>query len=432
MRFVYAIAFLAASFTSTNSFAQFGGLLNQLKSEVEKNLPKPSNSAGLPKTQSMGKPKVMSSEEFCNKLKNSQELNEFAASAKKLATQHNLSYVFDTKDNLIANWIQGKLNPMLNIQNSGSFAGVNEFIFPSEASANECALSIRDSDLLYLMASNQNSYEKIKTTLDKIAQVQSPQTVRKMDASGNIINETMQGKNQPINAIGAYSGKSSISKGNGNGITPDWLVTWLILLDENGQILKNTYPEIKATTIERIARLERENMESKEKFANEKKQEIEANAKQEREQQAVINKYKEFRNSPDGQLIISYQYYQVLQTCNEIRKGYAIQFVNDTEFSAATKNIKAIEASLKPSLKDKNTDKLWSNAIERNKKWNPSEESSIITGLTSGFTIDLIDTIKTNNKLNWVTSQKDCSQFLVRFNGFSESVLGTEAPKKAF
>ena len=122
----------------------------------------------------------------------------------------------------------------------------------------------------------------------------------------------------------------------------------------------------------------------------------------------------------------------MLQTCNEIRKGYAIQFVNDTEFSAATKNIKAIEASLKPSLKDKNTDKLWSNAIERNKKWNPSEESSIITGLTSGFTIDLIDTIKTNNKLNWVTSQKDCSQFLVRFNGFSESVLGTEAPKKAF
>jgi hypothetical protein len=286
------------------------------------------------------------------------------------------------------------------------------------------------------MADSQRDYEVLKAKLDKVAQATTPQSVRKMDASGNIINETVKTKNTPILAIGDYSAKSSIVRTLGSvkfgekSSTPNqWLVSWLVLLDENGQVLKNTYPEIKSQTSETLAQLDKKEKEDVEGREKARKQNADAKAKEERELQAEMDRYRTFANSPEGKLTISYQYYQIVQTCNEIRKGYASQFINDTELSGATKKMKAIESSVKPSLKDKNTDKLWSNAIARNQKWNPTEGTLLFTPLVI---LDVIDTIKTNSKSNLTASKNDCALFYGKFNDFSEGILGKEAPKKSF
>jgi len=383
----------------------------------------------------IGKARTMTASDFCKKLEESSELKEFATLAKTLATKHDSGYVFETEDKLVSTWISGKLKPMLQVkQIISSKDPLYDYIHPSEDAANECALSIRNTDLLYLMAKDQRDYEALKSELDKVAETQAPQTVRKFDASGNIVNETtVQAKEQRIRAIGHYSGGTSVQRvlgGDDVSIAPQWLVTWLVLLDEKGEILKNVYPEIKSQTVALLEKLEKLDNKKKASAESEEKMSKEAadrKAKMDSAQQAEINKYRAFANSPEGKLILAYQFYQVVQTCNEVRKGYAAQFVNDEEFAASTRKIKFVESTVKPALQDKNTDKLWARALTRNQKWHPTEDLGFDTGLT-----DVIDRIQSNNKSNFVAAQADCAHFFGRFNNFSEGIIGKEVPKKSF
>lgn len=191
--------------------------------------------------------------DFCSKLKSSTELKEYAGYAKQLAN-NGLSYSFDTKDKIVSKWLVGTLKPFLD-----SYDNL-EHIHSDTLAVNECALSIRDTDLLYLMASNQGDYEALKEELNNVAK-QVNQTIRKVDASGKIVSEIEKkdnGKNRYI--IGDYSGDSTVDKevSRNNNFTPLWIPSWLLILNGGEQVLKNAYPEIKADALKVLADMEAE------------------------------------------------------------------------------------------------------------------------------------------------------------------------------
>jgi hypothetical protein len=134
-----------------------------------------------------------------------------------------------------------------------------------------------------------------------------------------------------------------------------------------------------------------------------------------------------FRASPDGQLLYSYQHFQIVQVCHDMRKELAIQFVTANEMSDFKTKIKQIENKLKGLVKDKNTDKIWKTAEENNRNWGSTEiDGKPVRG------IDYIATITSNNKTNWISAKGDCDIQTQAFRDMIKDVLGNEPVRKTF
>ena len=178
------------------------------------------------------------------------------------------------------------------------------------------------------------------------------------------------------------------------------------------------------------ARLEEEERNRKNAARQKAAEEASAKAEQEWEAENKKNWAREeaFLNTAEGKLVFAYQRYQVIQVCHEMRKGLALQFITAQDLGNSQEKMKKMEAQLKKSLKDKNTDALWAKAEERNRKWD----------LTGGFggknpiTTDLIEHIKTTNKTDWAAAKSDCQAMFVQFNAHANEQIGTEKIKKDF
>jgi hypothetical protein len=68
------------------------------------------------------------------------------------------------------------------------------------------------------------------------------------------------------------------------------------------------------------------------------------------------------RHSPSGRVIEAYAKYRVVRYCNEVRRGYLVQYVNDDELARATTAIQAIVRKAKNDEPGINTDALWNNS----------------------------------------------------------------------
>jgi len=62
-------------------------------------------------------------------------------------------------------------------------------------------------------------------------------------------------------------------------------------------------------------------------------------------------------------LVLSYAVYQVIKYCYQIREGYAMVYVNDTEMANAKKQVKTIENTI-TSMIEVDTDAAWKESIE--------------------------------------------------------------------
>lgn len=134
-----------------------------------------------------------------------------------------------------------------------------------------------------------------------------------------------------------------------------------------------------------------------------------------------------FNASPDGQLLSSYRSFQIVQLCHDIRKGLAVQFVTANEMSDFKSKMKQIENKLKGSVKDKNTDRIWKLAEERNRDFGSFQiDGNKVKG------VDLIATITNNNKSNWIAAKNDCDAMTQNFRQMVTEVLGNEPMKKSF
>lgn len=134
-----------------------------------------------------------------------------------------------------------------------------------------------------------------------------------------------------------------------------------------------------------------------------------------------------YEASPEGQLLYSYQHFQIVQHCHEMRKGLALQFVNANEMADYKSKMKQIEVRLKGALKDGNTDRLWQLAEKNNRSWG----GMVFDGERVGA-MDYFEVLTNNNKTNWVSAKSDCDIQAEAFRGMIKSALGNAPVKKSF
>ena len=207
-------------------------------------------------------------------------------------------------------------------------------------------------------------------------------------------------------------------------------VYWLLFLpDGSEELLSSLYPNLMAQLDnkikERIVLLDQQRKIAAVKQAeiNERNQRSEREAKDREEIRNIENA---FASSPDGQLVSSYQNFQIIQLCYDLRKDFAIKFIGPSDFTEYRSKIKRIEQTLEKKTKEKDTKKLFDLAEKRNRNFDASN-----IGLL--FNTDAIEAITNNAKgSNWVTAKTDCDWFASRFRNNVEEILGKEAIKKSF
>jgi hypothetical protein len=70
------------------------------------------------------------------------------------------------------------------------------------------------------------------------------------------------------------------------------------------------------------------------------------------------------RRSPHGRVTEGYALYRLVRFCNEVRRGYLVQYVNDDELARATTAIQAIVRKAKNDEPGIDTDALWYRSAE--------------------------------------------------------------------
>ena len=160
------------------------------------------------------------------------------------------------------------------------------------------------------------------------------------------------------------------------------------------------------------------------------KKEEQAKASKAAEEAAATKRRAEaaaYNASPEGQLLYSYQHFQIVKHCHDMRKGLAVQFVNANEMADYSSKMKQIEGKLKGALKAGSTDRLWEIAEKNNRKFG----GALIDGVLVG-SIDYFEVLTNNNKTNWMSAKGDCDIQSEAFRGMIKSVLGNAPVKKSF
>ena len=68
---------------------------------------------------------------------------------------------------------------------------------------------------------------------------------------------------------------------------------------------------------------------------------------------------------PANRVTEGYVFYRLARRCNQVRRGYAVQYVNDDELERATTAIQAVVKAAKNNEPNINTDSLWDKSAER-------------------------------------------------------------------
>ena len=115
------------------------------------------------------------------------------------------------------------------------------------------------------------------------------------------------------------------------------------------------------------------------------------------------------KNSPNGLLYQAYQAIQLVQTCYDVRQGYAAIYISNAELADAKQKMKKIEAALKPKISNETTEKIWNRAATDNANY--------------------INGVKTATYTN---GRNYCDLFKRDMASVSEKVLGKEILQRSF
>jgi len=375
--------------------AQFGNILNDIKKNIEKDLGsiiqqglnKPTGDPANKTQIANQREKLLSG--YCDKISNSDFIRKIGEIYQKSAKA----------DNPIA--------PRYKLTDSNEF---NAWI--SEKFQSELNISVGTA---YQQASHVSVvYDTINECLKK--------------NHDNIFTDAFVSWNIKKGSEGFYIPSANSKKDSIRGSDSRQMLMFAFLFDGADEKMTALFPKlIQDYDSEVQAAINQQDIHRK--YAEEKRSKDEANAAadaklfKEREERQKLESA--FLATSDGQLTSMYQKFQVIQTCFDIRKDFAIKFVSSSEFSEFKSKIKNAEAKLKNSLKEKNTDLLWANAEKRNRSFD-------ISGGFALGNIDLIEHIKSNNKSNWVAAKEDCDTMAQLFRDDTNELLGKESLKKKF
>jgi hypothetical protein len=380
--------------------AQFGGLLKdlkELKGGVEELL---KNDQQQQKKNVTQEPPV-SNANYCQRVTNNKDVQGYAALMReahnKKATLSSdslnrlASNKFDNPDRSLTKAVRDRLSKSMG---NDHFAGM-KYLSELNKIIGECAKSNVDIDLFYFFALNPN---------------------RDIDS---------QREDMRKNGLG-YGGSAVAPRDRidlDSKLSSYWASLYALNFDETeklaGEISPPNLQALKSAITEEVASDIR-HVESQKKRAEQEAAKAAADQKKREE-------FAAFEASPEGQLLYSYQHFQIVQLCHDLRRGLAIQFVTNNEISEFKTKMKQVESKLKGSLTGKNTDKIWQSAEGNNRNFGAVEiDGEKIKG------IDLISTITNNNKTNWTSAKADCDLQTAALRDMFDEILGKENLKKSF
>jgi hypothetical protein len=147
-------------------------------------------------------------------------------------------------------------------------------------------------------------------------------------------------------------------------VVSEALVTAVTSLD--GATLQRCFPRL-AAFLDNYQNLERQRQEQAEAkraadAAAAQRQEAERRKQWEARRAAdaaAEQRFEAERRKPANRVTEGYALYRLVRHCNEVRRGYMVQFVNDDEFKRATATIQAIVKKAKKDEPNISTDNLW-------------------------------------------------------------------------
>jgi hypothetical protein len=379
--------------------AQFGNLmrdLKDLKGAIENiqqgTLPgvqPPAENSNVSKESTpKSSDSVVSSEEYCNRFSNSPSVQALAKAmaplgkeAVKLSNRHTF---LDNQNGDLEIWVASKLASLPG-RNSRPPLTEAQLLNPLISIINSCAQKNTNSQI-FLVGAELDRFESLGS------------------------NFLLGG------SITVQSGPTKVARGNKN---PREATLLAFLFEGAEEEIKKISPNPVTSFNVAADSLRQHQKALADRQAGEKQAEAQA-AKRRAEAAA-------YEASPEGQLLYSYQHFQIVQHCHDMRKGLAVQFVNANEMSDYKSKMKQIEGKLKGALKDGNTDRLWQLADKNNRNWG----GTVIDGKLIG-TMDYFEVLTNNNKANWVSAKGDCDIQSEAFRGMIKSVLGSTPVKKSF
>jgi hypothetical protein len=482
------LASLILVFTSSVSYAQFGGLLKDLKSlaekaqqpqqvqqqpqqvqqqlqqvqqqpQVQQNLPQPSTTDGksTPITSAGSANRPKNDRDYCEKLKSSKAVETFGEQIESLR-----AHIADYSNRPTRN--SGELRTLTSQANYIYNMGFDDSQFETTkillARINK-AVPKKDSYNQDVVINNYMGWfvpcaiELLKTSSNRRFIFINP-----FDSTAN--NSSLQAMmGQP--GLGGLTARK-ITEDTGisyGGINPRWVIPLAIAMSTDDINIEGRETniierasELKSRVVASIDRIKTEEAEKAAKAESLRSQQLaqrkaseEAYAKAERERAAESQKeqrereeeYKKlesklaaasaYMESTDGRLVRAYQHFQVINLCHDLRKDHVIKFISSADYSVYRDKIKTIESKLKPQLSQINTDSLYSQAEERNR--NTQIGYPDLLEKDKGF--DMLKMITNAAKgSDWLNAKEGCENYAAGFRKIIEKNLGTEPVKKNF
>lgn len=220
------------------SQAQFGGALNKLKNEVEKNITNKisENNNAMPATGSQQNIKSPN-QNICDKVKSSAFLNEYAEMAENVYKSGvwlntSGSFAYDTQDKIISKWLITKINN-LKREDSVKYSIIER---QWEDQIEKCSRELSSTNLLPLFVNNKNDYNRILREI--AANPVKINNIREADSAGNIVTKQV--------TSGGYKGEIiKILDSSGRIFNEATIPTLITILDPDSKFITNIHPEIK-------------------------------------------------------------------------------------------------------------------------------------------------------------------------------------------
>jgi hypothetical protein len=427
----YFIIIFAGTLITSDAYAQLGGLLKDLKSAADKiqqqSNPTTNNSttSSSPDASQSNSTTSLDADQYCKKLKSLPYVITYSDNIYKLMQvfndqtkrkYHPAIYAGFESDNLdLAKDLNKKLPERLRSDSNFYDRYIGYFA--------DCAASLKGDNLVYFIlpgVDNLDTYFNLTTTKDR-----SDFIVKQFNHPSN----TFRGSLGLVEKLPLNVAKEELSRNFGY-----YWITLFSIAGRGNEAATAKTADVSIKKIESISVAQQKSNEESRILAEESKKKNELqriqDAKNKEEYDATvrrrIEKESNFAKTPDGQLTIAYQNFQIIQLCYDLRKDYAVKYIGITDYNEYRSKIKRIEQDLEKKTQEKNTNKLYALAEQRNRSFDPTD------GL-SDIKMDVIETITNNAKgANWLASKNDCDLFSARFRDISDSILGRDALKKSF
>jgi hypothetical protein len=361
--------------------------INQLRNVIQQgntyipSLPPPNHSARLA---------VSNAEEYCAALQNNQLIKSYseamAEASKAGAFGPVIDRYLDSSDRLLTRWVEKQMSSL-----------VPETQWVIYGWANECAYKLKDSNYIYVFEVGRQDALSNRMAKYSDEQKNAP-AKREIDAQGNIV--MIKNGNKSLPDFIDKPGHASIAS------TPEWGGLFALALPNGVEVMQkissNRPQEISAAAAE-------SDQEAKRHAAARQLEEEKAKAAKKAQEESEA-KAEALANTPDAKLTHGYKTFQLIEKCVEVRKGYAVVYFSDAEYSDAKNKIKQIENKLKGTIKA-STDQLWADAAKIN---NESLE------------------YKYMGNISYERGRQWCNTYRLSLNELATGIIGKQAPAKSF